>query len=70
MGEALERGLTSVEVGAVIHRDNRASHFFADRFEMVLMAEVDSHHVLYGITLDPPGTSENGSTSSQLIESK
>ncbi len=52
MGEAVARGLTSVDVGAVIHRDNSASRYFAGRYEMEPLADVDARHKLYGITLD------------------
>ena len=52
MGEAVARGLRSVDVGAVIHNANSASRYFAGRFGMVPVAVVDVHHRVYGITLD------------------
>jgi hypothetical protein len=51
MGEAVARGLKSVDVGAVI-RDNSAHRLFAGRYEMERLADFDAKHKLYRITLD------------------
>lgn len=52
MGEAVTRGLAALDVGAVIHKNNLASRYFAGRFGMTVIREEDDEHLLYGITLD------------------